>query len=185
MPWVNWLWAWQNPHPDKTIVAVRFEPVSGVVIVSALAAGDASSQPLRWRTRRKACLTLSPDEEFQPALDEYGQLQQIQLDLGQVISATPRSLYPEQDWERSYNNQLPVISDNEILIEYSSHPRRPFSSPHRPDCTRPASGIAGRKRHARSPAGHPASRPEDRAAGARTGQRQAGSGQATCSRAVG
>jgi len=121
-PWVNWLWAWENPHPDKAIMAVRFEPVSGLIIISALAAGDASAQPLRWRSRRKACLTLPAGETFQPALDDLGQLQQIKLDLGQVISAAPRSLYPDQDWEGSYNNQVPAIADNQVLIEYTAHP---------------------------------------------------------------
>ncbi|MCP4515965.1 MAG: hypothetical protein GY824_12155, partial [Delftia sp.] len=67
-PWVNWLWAWENPHPDKTIVGVRFEPVSGPIVVSALAAGNASSVPLRWQSRRKAVFTLPPGETFQPEL---------------------------------------------------------------------------------------------------------------------
>ena len=45
--WVNWLWAWENPYPDKAVVGVRFEPVSGIVLVSAISAGNAVSQPLR------------------------------------------------------------------------------------------------------------------------------------------
>ncbi len=112
--WMNWLWAWENPDPDKAIVGIRFEPVSGLVIVSAISAGNASSNPLRWRGRRKACLSL-------PDLDERGLLQQIQLDLGQVISGTPRPIYPNDRWEETYNNQLPIISENELLIEYTAH----------------------------------------------------------------
>jgi len=27
-PWMNWLWAWQNPHSHKTVVGLRCEPVS-------------------------------------------------------------------------------------------------------------------------------------------------------------
>lgn len=71
-PWVNWLWAWENPYPQKAIVGVRFKPVSGLVIVSAISAGNASSLPLRWQTRRKACLTLPQGEVFLPDLDENG-----------------------------------------------------------------------------------------------------------------
>ena len=26
-PWVNWLWAWENPHPELAIAGMRFEPV--------------------------------------------------------------------------------------------------------------------------------------------------------------
>jgi len=120
--WVNWLWAWDNPSPQKAIVGIRFEPVSGVVIISAISAGNASSLPLRWQTRRKACLRLPEGETFHPDLDENGLLQQIQLDMGQVISATPRLMYPNDTWAETYNNQIPEKSENEILIEYTAHP---------------------------------------------------------------
>jgi hypothetical protein len=125
-PWVNWLWAWENPHPEKAIVGVRFEPVSGVVIVSAVAAGTASSQPLRWRARRKACLTLPAGEAFHPALDEHGLLQQVRLDMGQVISATARPIYPDDAWAETYNNRTPETSGTEVLIEYTAHPDARF-----------------------------------------------------------
>jgi hypothetical protein len=129
-PWIYWLWAWENPHPDKPILGVRFEPVSGIVIVAGISAGNASSSsfdqlrttPLRWRTRRKANLRLPEGETFFPELNEQGLLKQIQLDLGQVISATPRLAYPNVSWAESYNNQLPVVSEQEVLIEYTAHP---------------------------------------------------------------
>jgi len=120
-PWVNWLWAWENPHPDKAIVGIRFEPVSGLVVVSAVSAGNASSLPLRWRTRRKARLTLPQGETFRPELDEQGLLQQVQLDMGQVISATARLIYPNDSWAGTYNNQIPPRSESEVLIEYTAH----------------------------------------------------------------
>ncbi len=120
--WINWLWAWENPHPDKAVVGIRFKPVSGLVIVSAISAGNASSLPLRWQTRRKACLTLPRGDTLLPDLDENGLLQQIQLDIGQAISATPRLIYPNDIWTETYNNQIPKISENEILIEYTAHP---------------------------------------------------------------
>jgi len=131
VPWVNWLWAWENPHPDKAIVGVRFEPVSGglstsSVVVSAISAGNASSLPLRWQTRRKAVLRLPEGESFRPDLDEQGRLAQIQLDLGQVISATPRLMYPNDAWGDTYNNQLPAKSERDVLIEYTAHPDAGF-----------------------------------------------------------
>lgn len=124
--WTNWLWAWENPHPDKAVVAVRFEPVSGAVVVSAISAGDATEQPLRWQSRRKALLTLPEGVAFAPDLDEDGRLAQIQLDMGQVISAQPRPVYPDATWGDSYNNQLPVLSEREVLIEYTAHPDAHF-----------------------------------------------------------
>jgi hypothetical protein len=119
--WTNWLWAWENPHPEKTITGIRFEPVSGTVVVAAVSAGNAASLPLRWRTRRKACLTLSKGEAFDSELNEFGLLKQIQLDMGQVISATPRLRYPEESWPDTYNNQLPIASENQVLVEYAAH----------------------------------------------------------------
>lgn len=121
VPWVNWLWAWENPYPERTISGFRFEPVSGLVVLSAISAGNASSLPLRWQSRRKACLTLSQDDKFNPELNRQGFLEQIQLDMGQVISATIRPVYPNNTWVKTYNNKLPELSENEILIEYTAH----------------------------------------------------------------
>jgi hypothetical protein len=142
-PWVNWLWAWHNPHPDQPIVGIRFEPVCGIVVVSAISAGvappesrdhldttpslyDLGTMPLRWRRRRKAVLSLPPGATFQPELDERGLLGQIQLDLGQVISATPRLVYPHEAWPESYNNQIPQASADQVLVEYTAHPAACF-----------------------------------------------------------
>ncbi|NOY97510.1 MAG: CehA/McbA family metallohydrolase [Chlorobi bacterium] len=121
--WVNWLWAWENPHPDKKIKAIRFEPLNKTpIILSAISTGNVQSNPLRWKSRQKAILTLPPEVEFDPTLDEYGLLSQIKLDLGQIISATPRLLYPDNEWPQTYNNKVPERSKREIIIEYSAHP---------------------------------------------------------------
>ena len=121
-PWVNWLWAWENPHPKKALVALRIEPIAASVVISAISAGDASEHPLRWGTRRKAILTLAKDVVFDPSLDENGLLKQVQLDMGQVISAVPRFIYPNEVWAKGYNNQMPEVSASEIVIEYAAHP---------------------------------------------------------------
>ena len=124
--WVNWLWAWENPCPEKAVVGIRLEPKSGIILLSAISAGNAASQPLRWQTRRKACVTLPDGAAFEPNLDENGLLQQIQLDMGQVISATPRLLYPNNAWTETYNNQLPERSERDIVVEYTAHPEACF-----------------------------------------------------------
>ena len=51
-PWMNWLWAWENPHPEKTIAGLHFEPGAGITILSAISAGNTTTLPLRWETRR-------------------------------------------------------------------------------------------------------------------------------------
>jgi hypothetical protein len=119
--WLNWLWAWQNPYPEKEIASLRFEPVSGAIVISAISAGKASSQPLRWQQRRKAILKMPGQSDRGLDVDSKGQWTQIQVDMGQVISVEPRTLYPKADWERTYNNKLPERREHELLVEYTAH----------------------------------------------------------------
>ena len=122
----NWIWAWENPHPDKEIVAFRIEPTSGIVIVSGISIGPAGPPPTRWLSRRKVLVTLPEGEIFDPLLNEFGQPKQIQLDMGTIISADVRSQYPNETWEQTYNNKLPEFSKNQVLIEYTAHPQANF-----------------------------------------------------------
>jgi hypothetical protein len=128
-PLTEWLWAWENPHPEKVVGGLFLEPVNGVMILSAVSCGDTATYPLRWQSRRKALLQLPPGEKFDPHLDNRGLYSQIQLDLGQVISAQLRPIYPQADWEQSYDNQLPLLSDREVLVEYTAHPEACFHLP--------------------------------------------------------
>ncbi len=125
--WLNWLWAWENPRPQVPLVGVRFEPVSGVVVVSAVSAGQVSSSPLRWMPRQQAVLTLPEGVAFDPALDGNGLLTQVRLDLGQVISACPRPLYPHDQWAQSRHDEPPSLSPRELLVEYTAHPQGRFT----------------------------------------------------------
>ena len=76
----------------------------GALVVSGVSAGSGLDReehrldetPLRWQTRRKALLRLPEDMPFRPDLSENGMLGQIRLDLGQVISALPRTVYPSR-----------------------------------------------------------------------------------------
>jgi hypothetical protein len=126
LPWCNWIWAWENPDPRKSICSLRIEPVSGTVVISALSAGKASSLPLRWQKRRKAILRLPRGHHFDGAPDEMGCLEQIRVDLGQVISAVPRVEYPDRDWPKTYNNQRPRASERDLIVEYTAHPDAHF-----------------------------------------------------------
>jgi len=119
--WVNWLWAWKNPHPEKEIASLRFEPKRGTIIISAVSAGKASEQPLRWQTRKKAILRLPDGVEFDHRIDGQGRWSQLQLDMGQVISAEPRKVYPNERWADTNNNAVPEVSRREVLVEFTSH----------------------------------------------------------------
>jgi hypothetical protein len=125
--WINWIWAWENPNPEKKITGFRFEPSGNTpLILSAITFGKVRSNPLRWNKRQKAVLSLPKGSVFNPVPDKNGQLTGIRLDLGQVISATPRLNYPEQDWPQSYNNKIPLKPENEIIVEYTAHPDARF-----------------------------------------------------------
>ena len=124
--WINFLWAYENPYPHKVVVALRFEPHSGTVIISGVSAGNVSSLPLRWETRRKAVLTLPKRAVFDYDLDDDGLLGQIQLDLGQVISARAGLTYPNRSWSRTRQNLQPLESPNEVIVEYAAHPDASF-----------------------------------------------------------
>ena len=125
--WINWIWAWENPNPEKQITGFRFVPLNKVsFIISAISCGMVSSNPFRWQERQKAILTLPGTTRFDPTLSGEGLLTQVQLDLGQVISASPRFIYPDHEWGIGYNNKTPVLSENEILVEYTAHPEAQF-----------------------------------------------------------
>jgi hypothetical protein len=126
VPWVYWVWPWENPHPEKALVAVRVEPKTSKTLIAAISTGKATSNPLRWETRQKAVLHLNRGVEFDPTLDDRGLFKHIQLDLGQVISAEPRKVYSNKAWKDALAGQPPAVSSNEVLVEYTAHPEARF-----------------------------------------------------------
>jgi len=125
--WINWLWAWENPNPEKKIQSLRFEPLNKTsVIISAISVGNVKSNPLRWNSRQKAVISVPKGSDDNPGSENNGLLAGIQLDLGQVLSILPGLIYPDQDWPQSYNNKIPEKSGNEFIIEYTAHPEAMF-----------------------------------------------------------
>ncbi|RWI99874.1 MAG: hypothetical protein EOR23_32475 [Mesorhizobium sp.] len=66
---------------------------------------------------------------FDPGLEEHSLLDQIQLDLGQVIAARPRLVYPSEDWPDTRQNLQPEAASNEVLVEYAAHECAEFHLP--------------------------------------------------------
>ena len=126
---MNFLWALENPRPRKTLTALRFEPMTGTLIVSGVSAGNVHSEPLGWARRRKAILTVPSRTSFDYELDTRGGLEQIQLDLGQVISARPLLQYPQRNWASTRQNLQPTRSMREVVVEYAAHPEAAFHLP--------------------------------------------------------
>ena len=94
------------------------------VIVSAISAGRrrvvcrcAGSRGAR---RASSC---RQGETFDPDLDENGLLEQVQLDLGQVISAAPRLVYPNDAWADELQQPAArLLRRREMLVEYTAPP---------------------------------------------------------------
>lgn len=123
---VYWLWAWRNPQPDNAITALRFAPAGTTVLIAAVSAGQVTEHPLRWRTRRKALLTLPAGTPVSEAVDANGNWPQLQLDLGQVISITPQREYNHATWPKGYAGQLPIVNPAAAVVEYTSHAEAQF-----------------------------------------------------------
>ncbi|RWP38894.1 MAG: hypothetical protein EOR05_34360 [Mesorhizobium sp.] len=58
---------------------------------------------------------------FDPGLDGHSLLHKIQVDLGQLITASPRLDYPTEDWEKTRRNLEPGTTLNEVLVEYTAY----------------------------------------------------------------
>jgi hypothetical protein len=138
--WLNWLWAWRNPHPEKALQSLRIEPVRGPVIIFAITAGEVEEIPTRWRTRRKAVLELPVNESFDGEMTHHdthgifmeeiaGGSRHIKMDLGQIMSVQPRAVYRNDKWPGSPPDDVPQISEREVVVEYSAHPDAHFHLP--------------------------------------------------------
>ena len=61
--YINWICAWKNPYPKKSIVGIRLEPSpenerKSCVVLSGLTACDTDETPIRWKSRQKFLLCL-------------------------------------------------------------------------------------------------------------------------------
>lgn len=110
-PLTHWLYAWENPYPERQICGVEVVHTDGRLYISGVTAAHVQAHPLRYSRRKKAVLPL--------ANLPTNPLDALDIDLGQVISVLPRPLY--DNWEQGHNNMHPGMSKDEVLVEYSSH----------------------------------------------------------------
>ncbi|MGE5530207.1 MAG: CehA/McbA family metallohydrolase [Patescibacteria group bacterium] len=115
-PLLHWLYALPNPRPGRRIVSLRFMAEDAVLFVFGLTATHLATNPLRWEARGKLVVNLPQGLRPGDAEDR------IDLDLGRVISVSPRLDYGDASWEEGYNNKRPVASQTEYIVEYTAHP---------------------------------------------------------------
>ena len=113
-----WLYALENPYPEKKIVSVHLQASNGRILLYAISACSLSANPLRWESRKKALVRLPEGV----SVDAHGDYDGLDLDMGEIISARPKLDYPGGAWPSGYNNQQPERRMDTVLIEYTAHP---------------------------------------------------------------
>lgn len=113
-----WLYAWPNPHPEKKISQIKFIPGEEQVVVFAVSATELSEHPLRMTERRKFVVPLQEGMSF----DAIGELQGLSLDMGTIISARKRLVYPHDQWRDGLWEVNPEPSSSDALVELVAHP---------------------------------------------------------------
>lgn len=114
----TWLYALHNPRPNQPIKALHLLPGSEPVAVYALSTTELSDHPLQAGVRSKLRLTL-PDNM---SLNSISELDDIDIDLGYVISARAALEYDHSHWLDSEPNPQPVKNKEVVIVEYSAHP---------------------------------------------------------------
>ena len=113
-----WLYALPNPHPDKIISQIICTPKEERSLIYGITTTQVANHPLRPTTRQKLELTLPEGIQF----NHIGELDNIAIDLGTVISARAKLGYVRAQWFSVETNAQPIRSDNTVIIEYIAHP---------------------------------------------------------------
>lgn len=114
-----WLYALPNPHPDKKIKALVLTPQKERALVLGISHTQVKDHPLRPGVRQKLKLALPEGA----TLNAIGELETIDIDLGQVISARAALVYDADRWLGDEADVQPAQSDAEVIVEYIAHPQ--------------------------------------------------------------
>ena len=112
-----WLYALENPHPERPIRRLILEPRDEKSTIYAISLTSLTENPIRPGIRRKLRLTLPEGVQFN-ALDEY---EDLAIDLGYVISARAALDYDRERWLGDEVNVQPAVSERDLIVEYSAH----------------------------------------------------------------
>jgi hypothetical protein len=113
-----WVYAMPNPHPDKPIRSITLAPVQERAVVYAISATQLADHPLRPGVRRKLRLRLPDGAELNP----IGEVEDIHIDLGQVISARAALDYDPACWRTGIPVVEPERATRAVVVEYAAHP---------------------------------------------------------------
>lgn len=114
-----WVYALPNPTPDKPIEKLILTPKEERSLVLGVAHTNVKEHPLRPGVRQKLRLEL-PDGA---ALNRLGELENVDIDLGTVISSRAVLHYDEAKWLGADADVQPEQSETEVVVEYIAHPQ--------------------------------------------------------------
>jgi len=126
-----WLYALPNPHPDKPIRRIvctpqpeRLSPSRGAAkkeraVIYGITTTTVTAHPLRPGVRRKVRLTLPEGAK----LNQLGELEGVDIDLGVVISARAALDYDHDRWLSREPVVQPTPSTQAVIVEYAAHPQ--------------------------------------------------------------
>ena len=113
-----WLYALPNPKSDTPITRIVLNPGQERAVIYAISSTQLTDHPLRPAVRRKLHLTL-PDGV---KLNALGELDEIDIDLGTVISARAALNYDRSAWASDTPVVQPTPATDAVVVEYTAHP---------------------------------------------------------------
>ncbi len=113
-----WIYALPNPHPDRPLAALELRPCDEISAVYAATLTTVTEHPLRAGTRRKVLLQLPTGGR----LNAVGELDDVAIDLGVVISARAAREYAIDRWLGAEPFVTPQRSKTSVVVEFAAHP---------------------------------------------------------------
>lgn len=114
-----WVYALPNPNPEKPIEKLILTPKEERSLVLGVTHTQVAEHPVRPGIRQKLRLEL-PDGA---ALNRLGELENVEIDLGTVISARAVLNYDVDRWLGNEADVQPERSETEVVVEYIAHPQ--------------------------------------------------------------
>lgn len=110
----HWIYAMENPQPDKRVAGLSIWPVNGKAILFAITRSEEEEHPLRFLPRAKFALETAA-AQAPPRLT---------IDRGNVISVRPAVSYPVGEWTGMHALKPPSDSGHPArwIVEYAAHP---------------------------------------------------------------
>ncbi|MFT5366884.1 MAG: hypothetical protein ACI8V2_001834 [Candidatus Latescibacterota bacterium] len=114
-----WVYALPNPNPEKPMGKLILTPKEERSLVLGITHTQVAEHPVRPGIRQKLRLALPGGAK----LNRLGELEDVDIDLGTVISARAVLHYDADRWLGDAVDVQPERSETEVVVEYVAHPQ--------------------------------------------------------------